>query len=113
MDDPPDRLPQIAYCVPVMSLPPKQLIQSMPKAELHMHLEGSIEPDLMFRLAARNGITLPYRSEEELRAAYRFTSLQSFLDVYYAGLTVLHTKRDFHDMTRAYLERAHAQHVVH
>jgi adenosine deaminase len=91
----------------------KQLIQSMPKAELHMHLEGSIEPDLMFRLAARNGIALRYRSEEELQGAYHFTNLQSFLDVYYAGLTVLLTERDFHDMTWAYLQRAHADNVVH
>jgi adenosine deaminase len=91
----------------------KQLIQRMPKAELHMHLEGSLEPDLMFRLAGRNGITLPYASEEELRGAYRFSNLQSFLDVYYAGLTVLLTERDFHDMTRAYLQRAHADNVVH
>ena len=91
----------------------KQLIDLMPKAELHMHLEGSIEPDLMFRLAARNRIALPYASEEELRGAYRFSSLQSFLDVYYAGLTVLLTERDFHDMTAAYLRRAHADNVVH
>jgi adenosine deaminase len=96
-----------------MSLPLKQLIQSMPKAELHMHLEGSLEPELMFRLAARNGIALRYRSEEELRGAYHFTNLQSFLDVYYAGLTVLLKERDFHDMTAAYLQRAHADNVVH
>jgi adenosine deaminase len=93
--------------------PHAALIQAMPKAELHMHLEGSIEPDLMFRLARRNGIALRYRSEEELKAAYRFTNLQSFLDVYYAGLTVLLTERDFYEMTRAYLERAHADNVVH
>ena len=96
-----------------MSLPLKQLIQSMPKAELHMHLEGSIEPDLMFGLAARNAIKLRYRSEEELRRAYHFTNLQSFLDVYYAGLTVLLTERDFHDIAAAYLRRAHADNVVH
>jgi adenosine deaminase len=89
------------------------LIESMPKAELHMHLEGSLEPELIFELARRNGIRLPYPSEDALRAAYRFTSLQSFLDIYYAGLTVLLTERDFHDMTREYLERAHAQNVVH
>jgi adenine deaminase len=93
--------------------PLKSLIQAMPKAELHMHLEGSIEPDLMFRLAARNGIKLRYRSEEELRAAYHFSNLQSFLDVYYAGLTVLLKERDFFEMTQAYLERAHADNVVH
>jgi adenosine deaminase len=91
----------------------ERLIRAMPKAELHMHLEGSLEPDLMFELGARNGVALPYRSEDELRAAYRFTDLQSFLDVYYAGLTVLRTERDFHDMTAAYLRRAHADNVVH
>lgn len=91
----------------------KDLIRRMPKAELHMHLEGSIEPDLMFRLSRRNGIPLPWKSEAELQAAYSFTDLQSFLDVYYAGLTVLLKEQDFFDMTRAYLERAHADNVVH
>jgi adenine deaminase len=91
----------------------KELIRRMPKAELHMHLEGSLEPDLMFRLARRNGITLPWKSEQDLQAAYSFTNLQSFLEVYYAGLTVLLKEQDFFDMTRAYLERAHADNVVH
>lgn len=91
----------------------RTFIEGMPKAELHVHLEGSIEPDLMFALAARNGVALRWGSEDELRAAYSFTSLQSFLDVYYAGLTVLVTARDFYDMTRAYLERVHAERVVH
>ncbi len=90
-----------------------RLIAAMPKAELHMHLEGSIEPDLMFKLAARNGIKLRYASESALQAAYNFTDLQSFLDVYYAGLTVLLTERDFYDMTAAYLARVHEDHVVH
>jgi adenosine deaminase len=99
--------------MPSAMSPHSALIQAMPKAELHMHLEGSIEPDLMFRLAARNGIELRYRSEEELKAAYRFTDLQSFLEVYYAGLTVLLKELDFYQMTRAYLERAHADNVVH
>ncbi|MGQ0655568.1 MAG: adenosine deaminase [Betaproteobacteria bacterium] len=94
-------------------MPAKELIRRMPKAELHMHLEGSLEPDLMFRLARRNGIALPYASQADLKAAYRFTGLQSFLDVYYAGLTVLLEEQDFFDMTRAYLERAHADNVVH
>ncbi len=89
------------------------LIEKMPKAELHMHLEGSIEPDLMLRLAQRNSIELRYKSEAELRAAYDFTSLQSFLDVYYAGLTVLRTEQDFHDMTAAYCARVHQDNVVH
>jgi adenosine deaminase len=92
---------------------PRSLIATMPKAELHMHLEGSIEPDLMFRLAARNGIKLNYASEAELQAAYDFSNLQSFLDVYYAGLTVLLTEQDFYDMTLDYMRRAHADHVVH
>src|SRR5260370_43634 len=91
----------------------RSLITPMPKAELHMHLEGSLEPEMMFRLAARNGVALPYGSEAELRAAYRFSGLQSFLDIYYAGLTVLLTEADFHDMTRAYLARAHADNVAH
>ncbi|MSQ72437.1 MAG: adenosine deaminase [Betaproteobacteria bacterium] len=91
----------------------KSLIAAMPKAELHMHLEGSIEPDLMFRLAARNGIKLDYGSEAELQAAYDFTNLQSFLDVYYAGLTVLLTEQDFYDMTWDYMKRARADNVVH
>ena len=78
-----------------------------------MHLEGSLEPALMFKLAARNGVALRYRSEEELRGAYRFSDLQSFLDVYYAGLAVLLAERDFHDLTWAYLERAHAENIVH
>ena len=91
----------------------RSLITTLPKAELHMHLEGSLEPEMMFRLAARNGVALPYRSEAELRAAYRFSSLQSFLDVYYAGLSVLVTEADFYDMTWAYLERVHAETVVH
>ncbi len=90
-----------------------RLIATMPKAELHMHLEGSIEPALMFKLAARNGIKLRYESEEALQAAYDFTNLQSFLDVYYAGLTVLLQERDFYDMTAAYLIRIHAENVVH
>src|SRR5258708_1737114 len=85
----------------------------MPKAELHMHLEGSIEPDLMFKLARRNRIALKYGSEAELRAAYNFTNLQSFLDIYYAGLTVLLTEEDFHDMTAAYCARVREDNVVH
>lgn len=88
-------------------------IASMPKAELHMHLEGSIEPDLMFHLAARNGMTLPYASEEALSAAYDFADLKAFLDVYYAGLNVLRTSEDFYDMTLAYLARSHRDKVVH
>lgn len=85
----------------------------MPKAELHIHIEGSLEPELIFRLAERNGIRLPYASVDALREAYAFTDLQSFLDIYYAGASVLLTEQDFHDMTWAYIERAHADHVTH
>ena len=88
-------------------------IRGLPKAELHVHIEGTLEPELAFRLAARHGIALPYASVEALRAAYQFTDLQSFLDVYYAGAAVLLTREDFHDLTAAYLNRARADGVVH
>lgn len=88
-------------------------IQAMPKAELHIHIEGSLEPELIFALAERNGLTLPYASVDELRRAYAFTDLQSFLDVYYAGANVLITEQDFYDMTIAYLERAKNDNVRH
>ena len=89
------------------------LIRKMPKVELHVHLEGTLEPELMFAIAGRNGVTLPYRTVDEVRAAYRFTDLRSFLDVYYAGARVLLTARDFYDLTWAYLERMHGEHVRH
>ena len=89
------------------------LIRKIPKAELHVHLEGTFEPELMFALAARNGVQLPYRTVDEVRAAYRFTDLQSFLDVYYAAARALVTERDFYDLTWAYLERMHGEHVRH
>jgi len=89
------------------------LVRAMPKAELHMHIEGSLEPELIFEMAERNGIALPYASVEDLRRAYAFTDLQSFLDIYYAGASVLQTERDFYDMTWAYLERARADNVLH
>jgi adenosine deaminase len=85
----------------------------MPKAELHLHIEGSLEPELIFRLAQRNGVTLPFASVEALRAAYAFTDLQSFLDLYYAGASVLLKEEDFFDMAWAYFERAAADNVVH
>jgi len=85
----------------------------LPKAELHLHLEGTLEPELMFRLAARNGVTLPYPSVEAARAAYNFTDLQSFLDLYYAGCAVLVTEQDFYDLTWAYLVRASAENIRH
>ena len=89
------------------------LIDRLPKAELHMHIEGSLEPELMFTLAERNGITLPYDSVEALKALYDFNNLQEFLDIYYAGVSVLQTEQDFYDLAWAYLERARADHVVH
>jgi adenosine deaminase len=89
------------------------LLREMPKAELHIHIEGSLEPELIFKLAARNGISLAYPNVESLRSAYAFTDLQSFLDIYYAGASVLLTEADFHDMAWAYFERAAADHVVH
>ena len=89
------------------------LLRAMPKAELHLHIEGSLEPELIFRLAQRNGVALPYANVEALRAAYAFTDLQSFLDVYYAGASVLLREDDFFDMGMAYFARAAADHVVH
>ena len=88
-------------------------IERLPKCELHMHVEGSLEPELMFQLAARNGVTLPYPSVEALRQAYSFTKLQDFLDLYYQGMSVLRTEEDFHDLAAAYLARIHAQGLRH
>ena len=89
------------------------LIRTMPKAELHVHLEGTLEPELMFEIGRRHRMPLPYATVDEVRRAYRFTDLQSFLDVYYAAARVLVDERDFYDLTWAYLERAHAEHVRH
>lgn len=89
------------------------IICHMPKAELHIHIEGSLEPELIFELATRNRIRLPYPTIQELRAAYAFTDLQSFLDIYYAGAGVLQKEEDFFDLAWAYLKRAQADHVVH
>ncbi|MBZ4487311.1 adenosine deaminase [Microbacterium sp. cx-55] len=85
----------------------------LPKAELHLHLEGTLEPELKFALAARNGIELAEKTVDEVRATYNFTDLTSFLAVYYPAMQVLQTAEDFHDLAWAYLERAHAQGVVH
>ena len=90
-----------------------KLIKAIPKAELHLHIEGTLEPELMLLLAERNGIRIPYNSVEEIRRAYEFTDLQSFLDIYYAGAAVLQTRQDFYDLTYAYLERAAADNVRH
>ena len=97
-------------------MPQKQLqdvLQQMPKAELHIHIEGSLEPELIFELAQRNGVGLAYESVESLRKAYAFDNLQSFLDIYYAGASVLLKEQDFYDMTMAYLQRAARDNVRH
>ena len=88
-------------------------LRTLPKAELHLHIEGTLEPELLFELAARNQVELPYPSVDAVRAAYVFEDLQSFLDIYYAGCQVLRSERDFHDLTHAYLTRADAQGVRH
>jgi len=89
------------------------LITQLPKCELHIHVEGSLEPELMFALARRNGICLPYASMEAVRQAYRFRNLQDFLDIYYQGMSVLITEQDFYDLASAYLARAHTDNVRH
>jgi adenine deaminase len=88
-------------------------IHALPKAELHLHIEGTLEPELMFELAERNYIRLPYASVEAVRRAYEFSDLQSFLDLYYAGADVLRTEQDFYDLTMAYLQKAVADNVRH
>ncbi|MFV8453216.1 adenosine deaminase [Vibrio campbellii] len=88
-------------------------IQGLPKVELHLHIEGSLEPELLFELAQRNNIDIPYESPQELRKAYEFEDLQSFLDIYYQGANALRTEQDFYDLTWAYLERCKADNVIH
>ena len=89
------------------------LIKRLPKCELHIHIEGSLEPELMFALARRNGVPLKYESVDAVRQAYRFRNLQDFLDIYYQGMSVLITEQDFYDLAFAYLQRAHADNVRH
>src|SRR4029450_5236112 len=89
------------------------LIKRLPKCELHIHIEGSLEPELMFALAARNGVKLPYDSVDAVRRAYQFGNLQDFLDLYYQGMSVLKVEQDFYDLAFAYLKRAHADNVRH
>lgn len=91
----------------------EKYIRQIPKAELHLHIEGSLEPELMFRLAKKNGIKLKYRSVEEVREAYQFGNLQEFLDIYYAGANMLVEEEDFYELTMAYLHRAHEDNIVH
>ena len=104
-------LDDLLATIPRSALP--TLLRTAPKAELHIHIEGSLEPELIFALAQRNDIALAYPSVEALRAAYAFTDLQSFLDIYYAGASVLITEQDFFDMAWAYFERAAADRVLH
>jgi adenosine deaminase len=91
----------------------KQLVAQLPKAELHIHIEGSLEPAMMFELAERNGVKLPYSDVNSIINAYNFNCLQDFLDLYYQGMSVLLTEQDFHDLTWAYLQRCHQQNVKH
>ncbi len=88
-------------------------IANLPKAELHLHIEGTLEPELALRLSEKNRIAIPFSSVEEMRAAYNFTDLQSFLDLYYASISVVHTEEDFYDLTMAYLKKAASQNVRH
>ncbi|MGV6820484.1 MAG: adenosine deaminase, partial [Parvularcula sp.] len=89
------------------------LIKALPKAELHLHIEGSLEPEMLFDLAQRNKVDIPFASVEEIRAAYNFSNLQDFLDIYYQGMNVLRTEQDFYDLTYAYLEKSAADNVRH
>jgi adenosine deaminase len=93
--------------------PLDEFLRKLPKAELHVHIEGTLEPELAFRLARKHGIAIPYATVDELRAAYQFANLQSFLDIYFAGTSVLRDAEDFHDLAAAYLRKAHEQGVVH
>jgi adenosine deaminase len=95
------------------SAPTDDLLRKMPKAELHIHIEGSLEPEMMFEMAVRNRVTLRYSSVREVREAYDFSDLQSFLDLYYEGTRVLLYERDFYELTWAYLQRASSQGVRH
>ncbi len=91
----------------------EELIKNLKKAELHLHIEGTLEPELMFEIAGRNNVKLKYNSVEEIKSAYKFGNLQDFLDIYYEGANVLRKRRDFYDLTFSYLEKAHEQNVVH
>lgn len=91
----------------------QEWLNQLPKVELHLHLEGSLEPELMFKFAERNDIDLPFDSVEQLREAYEFNNLQEFLDIYYQGANVLLVEEDFYDLTWAYLQKCHSQHVMH
>ena len=90
-----------------------KLAKALPKAELHLHIEGSLEPEMLFEMARRNEIDVPFSSVEDVKRAYEFSQLQDFLDIYYQGMNVLRTEQDFYDLTYAYLARVHADNVVH
>ena len=89
------------------------VLNVIPKVELHLHVEGTLEPELMFMLAQKNEVKIPYHSVGEVKNAYQFQNLQDFLNIYYAGANVLITEQDFFDLTWAYLQKAHSQHIVH
>ncbi|MFC1760307.1 adenosine deaminase, partial [Candidatus Neomarinimicrobiota bacterium] len=91
----------------------ENFIRGIPKAELHVHIEGTFEPELMFKIVQRNNINIKYKSVEELRKAYDFNNLQEFLDIYYSSASVLIHEQDFYDMTWEYLEKLRSQNVVH
>jgi len=90
-----------------------QLIERLPKAELHLHIEGSLEPELMFQLAQRNGVSIPFNSVEDVRSAYKFSNLQEFLDIYFQGTAVLLVEQDFYDLTWEYIEQCRNNNIVH
>lgn len=96
-----------------MSVSIKQFIEGLPKAELHLHIEGSFEPELMFEIAQRNKKKIRFSSVEEVKEAYNFSNLQDFLDIYYEGMNVLTTEQDFYDLTWAYLTKVHSENVIH
>ncbi|MDP2112866.1 MAG: adenosine deaminase, partial [Bacteroidota bacterium] len=91
----------------------EKFIAEIPKAELHLHIEGTFEPELMFEIAIRNNLKLKYNSVDELKTAYNFNNLQEFLDIYYSGADVLIEEKDFYDLTWAYLQKIHSQNVLH
>jgi len=96
-----------------MSAAPHDWLNTLPKVELHLHLEGSLEPELMLDLANRNNIELPFETVEQVRCAYEFSNFQDFLDIYYQGANVLQTEQDFYDLVWAYLLKCQQQNVVH
>jgi adenosine deaminase len=96
-----------------MNITIEKFIAEIPKAELHLHIEGTLEPEMMFKIASRNKLKLKYKSVDELKAAYNFNNLQEFLDIYYSGTKVLIEEQDFYDLTWAYLQKIHSQNVVH